>query len=117
MSSIAKQDDYPNFDGDPAKYRQYRDNVRWLTASVRTDHQHLIAPTLVRRLHGPAAELLRHQDVALYRTDDGVNLLLRTLDEHYNYLPETELQDATDWPANARPDRARRSSRLSSGPC
>ena len=96
MSSIAKHDDYPSFDGDPAKYRQYRDSVRWLAASVRTDHQNLIAPTLVRKLSGPAAELLRHQDVALYRTIDGVDLLLKTLDEHYNYLPETELQDATE---------------------
>ena len=36
------------------------------------------------------------QDAALYRTEDGVNPLLAELGEHYNDLPETELQDATE---------------------
>eukprot|EP00969_Alexandrium_andersonii_P172090 7607176-Alexandrium_andersonii.AAC.1 len=96
MSSAAKLDDYPTFDGDPAKYRRYRVDVRWLKASVRSEHQHLVAPTLVRKLQGPAAELFRYLDVDEYRTADGVDHLLKVLDQHYNYLPETELQDATE---------------------
>ena len=91
-----KESDYPEFDGDPARYRAYRVAVRWLEASVRAEHQHLVAPALVRKLKGVAVELFRDKDPSDFRCAEGVTNLLEILDVHYNYLPETELQDAIE---------------------
>jgi len=91
-----KEFDYPEFDGDPSRYRSYRIAVRWLEASVKDENKHLIGPTLVRKLRGVAAELFADKDPASFRNQDGVQAVLKILDVHYNYLPETELQDATE---------------------
>ena len=79
--------DYPEFDGDPARYRSYRVSVRWLEASIKDENKHLIAPALVRRLSGVALDLFRDRDPTEFRSDNGVTRFLALLDHHYNYLP------------------------------
>ena len=45
--NLSKADDLPWFDGNPAKYRDYRHKVIWLVSAVPDDKQHLVAPALV----------------------------------------------------------------------
>ena len=88
--------DVPSFTGAPGRYRDYRLAIHWLAASVRDDNRQLVAPALVQRLSGEASELFRYRDPAEFRVADGFQRFVRVLDEHYQYLPETELLEALD---------------------
>ena len=95
-SAIEELSKIPSFDGDPAKYRDYRVGVQWLVAGTPDGKRNLLAPMLVQRLGPNAAEHFRHEDPEKYRVDAGVQLLLAKLDPLFNFMPETELQDSTE---------------------
>ena len=88
--------DVPSFTGAPGRYRDYRLAIHWLAASVRDDNRLLVAPALAQRLSGEASELFRYRGPAEFRVADGFQRFVRVLDEHYQYLPETELLEALD---------------------
>ncbi len=95
-SAIEELSKIPSFDGDPAKYRDYRVGAQWLVAGTPDDKRNLLAPMLVRRLGPNAAEHFRHGDPEKYRQESRVRLLLAKLDPLFNFMPEMELQDSTE---------------------
>jgi hypothetical protein len=65
-------------------------------ASLEDKPQHLAGPRLLNRLSGAALRATEHLSVASIRSTEGWWEVLKTLDKHYKYLPETELHEAID---------------------
>ena len=84
------------FDGRPAGYREFRRKVILSVASLEDKQQHLAGPRLLNRLSGEAWRATEHLSVASIRSNEGWLEVLKTLDKHYKYLPETELHEAID---------------------
>eukprot|EP00435_Cladocopium_sp_Y103_P019753 s2854_g4.t2 len=84
------------FDGRPAGYREFRRKVILSVASLEDKQQHLAGPRLLNRLSGEAWRATEHLSVASIRSTEGWLEVLKTLDKHYKYLPETELHEAID---------------------
>ena len=84
------------FDGRPAGYREFRRKVILSVASLEDKQQHLAGPRLLNRLSGEAWRATEHLSVASIRSNEGWLDVLKTLDKHYKYLPETELHEAID---------------------
>lgn len=55
-----------------------------------------VYPCLLDRLSGEAWRATEHLSVASIRSTEGWLEVLKTLDKHYKYLPETELHEAID---------------------
>jgi hypothetical protein len=86
----------PPFYGEPGeKYRTWRNKILWQFASVPDDKQHLFAPRVVGTcLQGDAAELYKDKDAASYRTKNGLENLLKDLDNQYGTYAEIEMFQA-----------------------
>ena len=84
------------FDGRPAGYREFRRKVILSVASLEDRQQHLAGPRLVNRLSGEAWRCTEHLSISAIRSQEGWLEVLRTLDKHYRYLPETELHESID---------------------
>ncbi len=65
-------------------------------ASLEDKQQHLAGPRLVNRLSGEAWRCTEHLSISAIRSPEGWLAVLRTLDKHYKYLPETELHESID---------------------
>ncbi|CAJ1350729.1 unnamed protein product [Effrenium voratum] len=65
-------------------------------AGLEDKIQHLAGPRLLQRLHGEAWRATEHLTVSTLRSTEGWLQVLKALDEHYKYLPETELHEAID---------------------
>jgi len=57
---------------------------------------HLAGPRLLTRLQGEAYQATEHLAVSDLRREDGWLQVIRALDTHYAFLPETELHEAID---------------------
>ncbi|CAJ1420708.1 unnamed protein product [Effrenium voratum] len=85
-----------SFDGRPSGYRDFRRKVILGVAGLEDKIQHLAGPRLLQRLHGEAWRATEHLTVSTLRSTEGWLRVLKALDEHYKYLPETELHEAID---------------------
>eukprot|EP00438_Fugacium_kawagutii_P033822 Skav235831 [mRNA] locus=scaffold1931:222076:230114:- [translate_table: standard] len=84
------------FDGSPANYREFRRKTILAVAGLEERHIHLAGPRLLTRLQGEAYRATEHIPVQELRKHDGWLVVLRALDKHYAFLPETELHEAID---------------------
>jgi len=84
------------FDGRPANYREFRRKTILAVAGLEEKHVHLAGPRLLTRLQGEAYRATEHLSVSDLRRSDGWLQVLRALDKHYAFLPETELHEAID---------------------
>ena len=84
------------FDGRPGNYREFRRKTILAVAGLEEKHVHLAGPRLLTRLQGEAYRATEHLSVADLRRSDGWMQVIRALDAHYAFLPETELHEAID---------------------
>ena len=84
------------FDGKPSGYREFRRKLILGVASLEDKQQHLAGPRVLGRLSGEAWKATENIPIADLRCEQGWLQIVRTLDQHYRYLPETELHEAID---------------------
>lgn len=84
------------FDGRPGNYREFRRKTVLAVAGLEEKHIHLAGPRLLSRLQGEAYRATEHIAVSELRKPDGWLRVIRALDHHYAFLPETELHEAID---------------------
>ena len=84
------------FSGAPSEYRQFRRRILLSVASLEGKHVRLAGPKILARLSGEAWRATEHLSVGQLRAEDGWLRVLKALDNHYRYLPETELNDCVD---------------------
>ena len=84
------------FNGQPSGYRDFRRKVILSVAGLEDKHAYLAGPRLLSRLSGEAWRATEHLSVGSLRQSDGWLKVIRALDDHYKYLPETELHDAIE---------------------
>ena len=84
------------FNGAPSEYRLFRRKILLSVASLEEKHVHLAGPRILNRLTGEAWKATEHLSIGDLRTDKGWQHVLTALDEHYRYLPETELNECVD---------------------
>ncbi|CAE7205276.1 GIP, partial [Symbiodinium sp. CCMP2456] len=65
-------------------------------ASLEEKHVHLAGPRILSRLSGEAWRATEHLSIGELRSEKGWLCVLRALDDHYRYLPETELNECVD---------------------
>ena len=85
-----------SFDGKPSGYREFRRKLILGAASLEDKQQHLAGPRVLSKLSGEAWKATEHLSVADIRSTDGWLQVVKTLDNHYRFLPETELHEAID---------------------
>eukprot|EP00438_Fugacium_kawagutii_P012099 Skav209448 [mRNA] locus=scaffold2199:144696:152896:- [translate_table: standard] len=84
------------FNGQPSGYRDFRRKTLLAVASLEDKHSHLAGPRLLARLSGEAWRATEHLPIGEIRRPEGWSLVIKALDDHYRYLPETELHEAID---------------------
>ena len=87
------------FNGQPSGYRDFRDFRRktlLAVASLEDKHAHLAGPRLLSRLSGEAWRATEHLPINKLRSSEGWLEVIKALDNHYRYLPETELHEAIE---------------------
>ena len=84
------------FDGRPSGYRDFRRKTLLAIAGLEDKHAHLAGPRLLSRLSGEAWRATEHLNIATLRTPQGFLTVIKALDEHYKFLPETELHESID---------------------
>ena len=84
------------FNGQPSGYRDFRRKVILSVAGLEDKHTYLAGPRLLSRLSGEAWRATEHIPVGSLRKADGWLKVIQALDDHYKYLPETELHDAIE---------------------
>ena len=85
-----------SFDGKPSGYRDFRRKTLLAIAGLEDKHAHLAGPRLLARLSGEAWRATEHLNIAELRTPTGFLTVIKALDEHYKFLPETELHESID---------------------
>ena len=85
-----------NFNGAPSEYRLFRRKIILHVASLEEKHVRLAGPKILTRLGGEAWRATEHLAVGELRQEDGWLKVLGALDEHYKFLPETELNECVD---------------------
>ena len=96
--SLEKQDAFRElqFSGKPSDYRDFRRKTILAVAGLEDKHAYLAGPRLLSKLSGEAWRATEHLQVAELRKSDGWLLVIKALDAHYRYLPETELHEAIE---------------------
>ena len=84
------------FSGAPSEYRLFRRRIMLSVASMEERHIRLAGPKILARLTGEAWRATEHLSIQHVRAVDGWLRVVRALDAHYKYLPETELNDCVD---------------------
>eukprot|EP00435_Cladocopium_sp_Y103_P060853 s680_g22.t1 len=84
------------FDDRPGNYREFRRKTILAVAGLEEKHLHLAGPRLLTRLQDETYRATEHLSVADLRRPDGWMQVIRALDAHYAFLPETELHEAID---------------------
>ena len=84
------------FDGKPSGYRDFRRKTILAIAGLEEKHAYLAGPRLLQRLQGEAWRATEHLPVAELRQTGGWLHVINALDEHYRFLPETELHEAVE---------------------
>ena len=84
------------FNGQPSEYRNFRRKTILAVAGLEDRHAYLAGPRLLARLTGEAWRATEHLNVGQLRVPDGWLTGIKALDDHYRYLPETELHEAIE---------------------
>ncbi|CAE7319664.1 GIP, partial [Symbiodinium sp. CCMP2456] len=84
------------FNGAPSEYRLFRRKILLSVASLEEKHVYLAGPRILNRLTGEAWRATEHLAIGDLRSEKGWLRVLQALDEHYRYLPETELNECVD---------------------
>ena len=84
------------FSGAPSEYRAFRRKILLSVAASESKHLKLVGPRILQRLSGEAWKATEHLSVSELRGDQGWLAVLKALDSHYRYLPETELNECVD---------------------
>lgn len=84
------------FDGRPSGYREFRRKVLLGIAGLEDKHAHLAGPRLLGKLSGEAWRATEHLNISELRKADGWLSVIKALDTHYRFLPETELHEAIE---------------------
>lgn len=84
------------FDGKPSGYRDFRRKTILAIAGLEEKHVYLAGPRLLQRLQGEAWRATEHLPIAELRQPEGWLHVISALDEHYRFLPETELHEAVE---------------------
>ena len=84
------------FNGQPSGYRDFRRKTLLAVASLEDKHAHLAGPRLLSRLSGEAWRATEHLPINKLRSSEGWLEVIKALDNHYRYLPETELHEAIE---------------------
>ncbi|CAL1138729.1 unnamed protein product [Cladocopium goreaui] len=84
------------FNGQPSGYRDFRRKTLLAVASMEDKHAHLAGPRLLSRLSGEAWRATEHLPINKLRSSEGWLEVIKALDNHYRYLPETELHEAIE---------------------
>ena len=84
------------FDGKPSGYRDFRRKTILAIAGLGEKHVYLAGPRLLQRLQGEAWRATEHLPIAELRQPQGWLHVISALDEHYRFLPETELHEAVE---------------------
>ena len=82
------------FSGVPSEYRLFRRKVILTVAGLQVKDIPLAGPRILTKLQGEAWRATEHLSISDLRGPDGWTTVLRALDEHYRFLPETELNEA-----------------------
>ena len=85
-----------SFGGAPSEYRHFRRKILLHIASLEEKQLKLAGPRILTRLTGEAWRATEHLSVGDLRSEKGWLRVLRALDDHYRYLPETELNECVD---------------------
>eukprot|EP00435_Cladocopium_sp_Y103_P032040 s706_g8.t1 len=85
-----------SFDGRPSGYRDFRRKTLLAIAGLEDKHAHLAGPRLLSRLSGEAWRATEHLNISQLRSPEGFLTVIKALDEHYKFLPETELHESID---------------------
>ena len=85
-----------SFDGCPSGYRDFRRKTLLAIAGLEDKHAHLAGPRLLTRLSGEAWRATEHLSISQLRSPEGFLTVIKALDEHYKFLPETELHESID---------------------
>ena len=96
--SLDQRDSFKDlqFDGQPSGYRDFRRKTLLAVASLEDKHAHLAGPRLLSRLSGQAWRATEHLPINKLRSSEGWLEVIKALDNHYRYLPETELHEAIE---------------------
>ena len=84
------------FNGQPSGYRDFRRKVILNVAGLEDKYAYLAGPRLLSKLSGEAWRATEHLSVGSLRQPDGWLKVIKALDDHYKFLPETELHDAIE---------------------
>ena len=84
------------FNGQPSGYRDFRRKTLLAVSGLEDKHAHLAGPRLLARLSGEAWRATEHLPINQIRSPDGWLAVIKALDDHYRYLPETELHEAIE---------------------
>ncbi|CAE7032082.1 GIP [Symbiodinium natans] len=84
------------FNGSPAEYRAFRRKILLSVASLEPKSLRYAGPKILTRLVGEAWRATEHLAISEVRGDDGWLVVLKALDQHYKFLPETELNECVD---------------------
>ena len=85
-----------SFSGAPSEYRLFRRKILLSVASLEEKHVYLAGPRILNRLTGEAWRATEHLSIGELRSEKGWLSVLKALDDHYRYLPETELNECVD---------------------
>ena len=98
MADSRQFDKIPEFNGDVAKYRDWKRAVLIYHASATTEKRKLTAPKVLAALRGDAQLSTRHMDPETLRSqgEEGLRVLLEALDRSYQWQPESLLYEALE---------------------
>ena len=84
------------FSGAPSEYRLFRRKILLQIAALEEKYIRLAGPRILSRLTGEAWKATEHLQISELRTEKGWLRVLTALDQHYRFLPETELNECVD---------------------
>ena len=84
------------FNGTPSDYRLFRRKIMLNIAAMEGKHIHLAGPKILTKLTGEAWRATEHLAIQQLRSENGWLQVIKALDAHYRYLPETELNECVD---------------------
>ena len=98
MANQANEPLIPEFNGDVARYRDWKRSVLLYHAGTKDDQRVLTGARVLGRLRGGARLATRHLDPEEIRQqgEEGLRLLLQKLDSAYDWQPESLLYESLE---------------------
>ena len=84
------------FSGAPSDYRAFRRKILLSIAALEPKQLPYAGPRILTKLQGKAWRATEHLSVSQVRGEEGWSTVLKALDSHCKFLPETELNECVD---------------------